>query len=74
MHGRAFRYTATSGRDELAAELMQEALTDAGTDRAAALVHFARTVTPDEADTLREALNELEHSGPTRSGRRQRRP
>lgn len=54
--GRAFRYVAVAGRDQLAAELMQEVLSDTGADRTAALVHFAGTVSPAEAKALQEAL------------------
>ena len=59
---RAHRYAPTSGRDELVARLMVDALdqaVDSG-DRHAALVHFVERVGADEADALRRALADLE--------------
>ena len=58
--GRAYLYEPASGRDELTAELLNEVLDDAGGDRTAALVHFAETVSADEADALRAALARIE--------------
>ncbi len=55
---RAYRYAATHGRDELAANLMVDALEQV-TDhvgRHAALMCFVRQVSADEADALRRAL------------------
>ena len=59
---RAHRYAPTSGRDELVAGLMVDALAQAENsgDRHAALVHFVERVRADEADALRWALAELE--------------
>lgn len=59
---RAHRYAPTSGRDELVAGLMVDALAQAENsgDRHAALVHFVERVQADEADALRRALVELE--------------
>jgi predicted transcriptional regulator len=59
---RAHRYTAESGRDELVAGLMVDALAQAADsdDRHAALVHFVERVGADEADALRRALADLE--------------
>lgn len=59
---RAHRYAPTSGRDELVAGLMVDALAQAESsgDRHAALVHFVERVGTDEADALRRALSELE--------------
>ncbi len=59
---RAHRYAPTSGRDELVAGLMVDALAQAPSsgDRRAALVHFVERVGADEADTLRHALADLE--------------
>jgi len=57
--GRAFRYAPTLSRDAATAELLHAALDEAGTDRTAALVHFAHTVDPDEAQALRAALEEI---------------
>ncbi|RYJ05765.1 MAG: BlaI/MecI/CopY family transcriptional regulator [Actinomycetales bacterium] len=57
--GRAFHYAPALSRDEATSELLHAALDEAGTDRTAALVHFARTVDPDEAAALRAALDEI---------------
>jgi predicted transcriptional regulator len=53
--GRAHTYTAAGSREDHIAVLMQQALGQAD-DRQAALQHFARSVSPDEADALRRAL------------------
>lgn len=53
--GRAYAYAAVSSEQDLVAVLMQQALGQAE-DREAALQHFVRSVTPAEADALREAL------------------
>lgn len=53
---RAHTYTATASRADHVAVLLQQALGQAA-DRQAALQHFARTVTPAEADALRKALD-----------------
>ena len=58
--GRAFRYAPALTRDAATSELLHAALDEAGTDRTAALVHFARTVDPAEARALRAALDEIE--------------
>lgn len=60
--GRAHRYAAAQGFEELVAALMLDALDqvpDFG-DRRAALVHFVDRVGPDEVCVLRRALSELE--------------
>ena len=57
--GRAHVYTAVASREDHIAVLMQSALGQAA-DREAALQHFARTVTPAEADALRRALEDLD--------------
>jgi len=57
--GRAFRYSPAISRDEATSELLNDALEQAGGDRTAALVHFARTVDPSEAEALRAALDEI---------------
>lgn len=54
--GRAWRYRPAAGRDAYVAELMLDALDLTG-DRQAALVHFARAVSGDEADALRKVLD-----------------
>ena len=53
--GRAHTYAATASREDHIALLMRSALGQAA-DREAALQHFARSVSPDEADALRRAL------------------
>lgn len=58
--GRAYRYAASCGRDELVASLMVDVLdeiTDRG-GRHAALMRFVGRVGADEADALRRALAE----------------
>ncbi len=57
--GRAFRYSPALTRDAATSELLHDTLAQAGGDRTAALVHFARTVDPDEAAALRAALDEI---------------
>lgn len=57
--GRSFTYTAVASREDHIAVLMQQALGQAD-DREAALQHFARSVTPAEAQALRRALEGLE--------------
>jgi predicted transcriptional regulator len=53
--GRAHTYTAVASREDHIAVLMQTALGQAE-DREAALQHFARSVSPAEAEALRRAL------------------
>lgn len=55
--GRAHTYTPVASREDHIAVLMQQALGQAG-DRQAALQHFARTVSAEEAQALRRALDE----------------
>ncbi len=52
---RTWHYTAAGTRDDFVAELMLRAL-DRTRDRDSALVHFARSITPADADVLRAAL------------------
>lgn len=59
---RTWRYAAAATRDDHVAELMLRALDHTG-DRDAALVRFARSVTPAEADVLRTALGEPGQDG-----------
>jgi predicted transcriptional regulator len=56
--GRAWRYRPVASREGYIAELMLGALELTG-DRDAALAHFARSVSGDEAEVLRRALDEL---------------
>jgi predicted transcriptional regulator len=51
-----WHYTPAASRDEYIAELMLRALDRTG-DRDAALVRFARSVSPADADILRAALD-----------------
>jgi predicted transcriptional regulator len=55
--GKAWVYTATLSREEFIARLMLGVLEQAGS-RDAALAHFARSVSADEARALRAALGE----------------
>ena len=55
--GRAHVYAAVASREDHIAVLMQQALGQAG-DREAALQHFARSVSPAEAEALRRALEQ----------------
>lgn len=62
--GRAWRYRAASSREAHIAELMREALERAD-DRDAALVQFARSITPAEAAVLRASLPDSSAGGRT---------
>ena len=53
--GRAHVYSAVASREDHISVLMQQALGQAD-DREAALQHFARSVSPAEAEALRRAL------------------
>ncbi|WP_308286161.1 BlaI/MecI/CopY family transcriptional regulator [Actinomycetospora soli] len=55
--GKAYRYAAASSREQMAAELMLDALGDVGEDRTAALVAFVDRVGPAEVEALRRALD-----------------
>jgi predicted transcriptional regulator len=59
---RAHRYEATASREAYAATLMREAL-DGVPDPDAVLVRFAESVTPEEAELLRQLLNDAETPG-----------
>jgi predicted transcriptional regulator len=54
--GRAHHYVAVASREAYSATLMREALS-AAPDPDAVLVHFAESVSPEEADFLRNLLN-----------------
>ncbi|GAA5132899.1 BlaI/MecI/CopY family transcriptional regulator [Pseudonocardia adelaidensis] len=56
---RSWRYSAAAPRADYVAELMLSALDHSG-DRDAALVRFARSVSPAEAGVLRAALDDAE--------------
>lgn len=57
--GKAWRYKAAAPREEMAADLMRDALDRAG-DRREALVRFVDQVSDEEAALLRDALARLE--------------
>lgn len=60
--GRAYRYRATISRDEYTGDLMGEALA-ASADRVAAFRRFAEQISPDEAEQLRQALEQARRDG-----------
>jgi predicted transcriptional regulator len=62
--GKAYRYAAASSREQMAAEVMIDALGDMGENRTAALVAFVDRVGPEEADALRRALDTPPHGMP----------
>lgn len=53
--GRAYEYTAAESREEVGAKLLREVLQTSG-DSERILLHFARSMTPEESDILRRAL------------------
>lgn len=60
---RAHTYAPTATREDHVAVLLQEVLDQAG-DRTAVLQHFARSVTPEEAQALEQALREARGAAP----------
>ncbi|MDL4772788.1 MULTISPECIES: BlaI/MecI/CopY family transcriptional regulator [Thermomonosporaceae] len=60
--GRAWRYDPVASREGYVTELMLGALNETG-DRDAALAHFVRSVSQDEADVIRQALAGLMGGG-----------
>lgn len=58
MQGRAYHYTPTWSREEATARVLREML-DESSDPEAALLYFARSVSPRESELLREALERL---------------
>lgn len=56
--GRAWRYRPSASREGYVTELMLGALNETG-DRDAALAYFVRSVSQDEIDVLRQALEEI---------------
>ena len=60
--GRAWRYRPAASREGYITELMLSALDQTG-DRSAALASFARSVSEEEADVLRRALDAFEGGG-----------
>jgi BlaI family transcriptional regulator, penicillinase repressor len=65
--GKSHHYRPTGSRESYVAELMHEALA-ATSDREAALVHFAETVSADQAQVLRDVLGRLDHKHQPGSG------
>ena len=60
--GRAYRYRAVVTREDYTAGLMREVLA-ASSDRTATLRRFAERIAPDEAEQLREALEQAQQAG-----------
>jgi len=58
MDGRSIRFAAVGTQGAHTAVLMHEALSN-GDDPAAALLHFAEILSPEEADVLRTSLDRL---------------
>jgi predicted transcriptional regulator len=58
--GRAWRYTAASSREELAASALRSTLENVQADRTLAMMHFLDDASPAELDDLRAALAEVE--------------
>ena len=63
LDNRAYRYWPSESRERYTATLMEEALS-AAADRDVALLHFVERISPQEAASLRAALDELGSSGP----------
>ena len=60
--GRAHRFAASDTRESYMAELMLDAMGDSN-DRGAVLVRFAESVSSDEAQVLRRALDDVTDDG-----------
>lgn len=60
--GRTHRFAAADTREAYRAELMIDALGESTSNRSAVLVRFAESVSPAEADVLRQALGEVTKS------------
>ncbi|MFB9731925.1 BlaI/MecI/CopY family transcriptional regulator [Ornithinimicrobium kibberense] len=58
--GRAWRYTAASTREALAATALRSTLENVQADRRLAMMHFLDDASPAELDDLRAALAEVE--------------
>ena len=58
--GRAYLYAAAQSREDLVADVMHTALVGDQADRSAALVAFLDRISPEEAETMRQALKRLE--------------
>ena len=62
LDSRAYRYWPSETRERYTATLMEEALSSA-TDRDVALLHFVERISPEEAASLRAALDDLDTGG-----------
>jgi len=56
--GRAYAYRAMRSREEHTAEIMEEVLATAG-DRSATLLHFVESISADEMDELKAAIDQM---------------
>jgi len=56
--GRAYAYRAMRSREEHTAEIMEEVLATAG-DRAATLLRFVESISADEMDELKAAIDQM---------------
>jgi predicted transcriptional regulator len=66
--GRMHRFAAADTREAYRAELMMDALGEPTANRSAVLVRFAESVSPDEAEVLRQALSEATRGPRKRRG------
>lgn len=64
LDGRSIRFTAVGSQGAHTAMLMHEALSE-GNDPDSALLHFAGTLSSEEAETLRQSLQELARPQPS---------
>jgi predicted transcriptional regulator len=62
--GKAYRYVAVASREEYSAQLMGEALAEAG-DTEAVLSHFIAAMDGGQAEALRAALDKLADGRPS---------
>ncbi|MFC5288448.1 BlaI/MecI/CopY family transcriptional regulator [Actinokineospora guangxiensis] len=60
MDQRAYRYAPATSREEAVARALRE-LIDSSGDPRSVLMHFVRSASPDESDTIREALDGVDH-------------
>ena len=66
--GRTHRFAAADTREAYRAELMIDALGEPTANRSAVLVRFAESVSPAEADVLRQALGDATGSPGKKDG------
>jgi predicted transcriptional regulator len=62
--GKAYRYTAVASREEYSAQLMREAMAEAGDDEAV-LAHFVAAIDGTQAEVLRAILDKHAGGGPS---------